>query len=198
MPQQNYALVSGEPEYLQIEWEKHWHPLIIRYDGQVVEKIEDREELRTGVEIPINDGTLKAQLIRNRLHLAYDGIPIPNSPDSKEEILSSSYQTIYIIGIFNVFKGIVSLPIGGAGSLQDSVLALVYGVIMIGLGYTIQTGSILALQIATGLFLLDTLNAVIVASDSLLALIGEIIVRGIFLVILVQAIVRVHKKDVIR
>jgi hypothetical protein len=140
MPKMKYALEKGRPKRLEISFKGNWKDFTILLDGNVIGTIGDIENLKTGKEFTLEDGsTLKVRLTRGfifpHLQIYKDDWPVHSQGIKPEQLLSYVYKLIFLFGGMNLAfglsgilfhtslgnlppAGLISIVIGGLANLK--------------------------------------------------------------------------------
>ena len=193
MPTQRYPLRRGEPKRVEVSWPAFsFNNVTIRLDGNVIGTVPTKQELKTGREFPLGDGTvLHVQLVRGFLNthvrVLRNGQPLPGSPSDPFQILKTTYGVIFFIGGLNVVVGIVLALLQGSGLQTTGIATIIGGLIFVLLGFFVRLRSSIALGIAVTLQVLNMLAWLItVVSSGGGGLSGSIALQIVFLIIMIR------------
>ncbi|NER30699.1 MAG: hypothetical protein F6J89_24560 [Symploca sp. SIO1C4] len=167
MPSQKYTFRKGEGQIIEVSLTGPWFrkkDLVVRLDGQKLDRFTDTIGLRGGEVFRLQDGSiLRVKLVDGlfditRVQVFLNGDPLPGSLSNLRQKLARAYGAIYFTGGFNVFFGLASML---SPFIKDSVGlridSFIVGTIFLLLGYFVQRKSLLALRIAIALFILTSL-----------------------------------------
>ncbi len=196
MPTQRYALEPNGPKRLTLSWKGMYKTLQVALDGHVLGIIPDQKALRTGQSFPLPDGSaVHVQLVRagmaTELRVTRNGQPLPGSAADPQQKLKVAYGIVYFVGGLNVLLGVVALLIESRflESLGIGWATIIFGAIMLGLGFMVQRRSVAALIAAIAIYAVDgVLSIVLIASSSQTPPVGGLIFRVIMIAAMYQGI----------
>jgi hypothetical protein len=170
MPKRSYPLVKDGPQRLELTWKVLWKDLTIRLDGEQIGIIPTHRELTDGREFTLPDqSTLTVQLI-DRIYLTdlqvlRDGKPLPGSASDPLARLRIAYILLYLIAGLNLALGIAVevFRFDFLLAMGMGPVSLVFGLVMLALGFFVQHRSRLALVLAMLILAADGLIGVILA-----------------------------------
>lgn len=185
MSKKTFALETGAPEELELEWGKDYSNFVVRYQNQECARFSSNKELMSGQDVKITEDItlhfrLVSSLLSRELHILKDGIPLPGSPGSQESQLKESFWTLIVVSVLNVGLGIAvvltqweALRRAGLG-LTSFILGIVLGSLTVLVLYRRYW----AYLIAVGLFVLESAWGIYhVLNQGLNPNIGAILIR---------------------
>ncbi len=164
MPKMKYALEKDGPKRLELSWKGTWQELTVFLDGRQIGAFTDQEDLRAGQEFVLEDGTrLKVQLAGKSIFamplILFNNEPVAIAGHSHEQRLKMTYNCIFLLAGMNIFYGLhrimTNKTIGSMPAGEWYSIAL--GVLFIFLALFIMRKSMLALSIAVGIYVLDSI-----------------------------------------
>ena len=160
MPTQTYALSKGGAGRLTLSWEMFWSNFRVYLDGKLVGTIPDQESLVAGQMFQLAGGSqLYIQLGKTDLEVLYNNRPLfPAYVKSVERKLNLQMGILLFIGIVTILVGVI----GGGPFNPEKVAAYGWITAVLGIAYCILAiyvgrGSKIALGIAVGIYIIDTL-----------------------------------------
>jgi hypothetical protein len=166
IPPRHYIIQSSGQRELVLTWDAlTWKNFVVLLDGKRIVHLENgARELKNGREIRLPGGAkLKIQLKRNLLfkdlHVFINGEPIPNTIADPEIKVRRAANAVYFIAIFDFVLGLWAVQSGSTSlaSLGFGWTTVAIGMVLFSLGLLVRKGSLSALLIAIGLYILDTL-----------------------------------------
>jgi len=172
-----------------LSWNGGWKSFTASLDGQPVGFVPDQKSLKAGQEFSLSDGsTLKVQLAQElyavELRVPWNGRPLPGSPSDPAVRLRGAAGVIFFVAGLNIVLGFLGAITHSPFllSLGLSFGSVFFGAIFLLLGYLVRRRSVPALAIAFGLFALDGILSIGIASQQTgHPVIGGIVARIFFL-----------------
>jgi hypothetical protein len=206
MPRQSYSLEENGPKRLEVSWKGIWKKFTVTLDGNVIGTMEGQKELKKGREYPLPDESLlKVQLVQKlaavELQVLRDGKPLPGSASDPEQRFKTAYQIIFFIAGLNLVLGLISelLEVEFLLSLGLGIGSVFFGLVFLGLGFWVRTGSLVGLILTIVIFGLDGVLGFYSAIDAGFEPgLGGIFARIILLIPMIQgvgAIRELEKKE---
>jgi hypothetical protein len=165
MPSKSYALDKGGPKRVNISWTQGWGETYIYLDGEMICHIESIDVLCNGLEIPLTGGSiLTVRLVKkipvSVLQVFFDGKALPGSSSDPELRLKLAYGTIFFLGLINLFFGTISININSTVLNVSGIssFSILYGLVFLVSGYLVRERSLIALYIAIGVLIFDTIT----------------------------------------
>ena len=193
MPKIKYAIEKGGPKRLEVSWKGNREETTIRLDGNIIGSISNREQLETGKEFSLEDGSclkvqLKGRSIFSCPRVLKDGQLLHPSGLDAAQRLSYTYKFLFMFAAVNLTAGFALLLKPGLLNLPVKALhPLIAGFLFLILAFFVMRKSIIALSAATGVLALDILLAVIFPPNiPRYILIAAIIFRILILFVMVQ------------
>lgn len=171
MAMQTYPLERGGAQRLCVSWSRGWRNVQLQLDAQPIGRVETAAELRTGAGFALADGSyvfieLRGGLMGRKLHLQRDGVPLPGSAGDPAVRVAEVVNLLYFIAAIGAVAGLLA-ELGTIEWLLRqgwSYYAIVLAVLYAGLGHRVRSRqSSAALQLALGLYVLDSVLLVYVA-----------------------------------
>src|SRR5262245_2263132 len=188
MPEKSYAIEPGGPPRLSVSWHGRYKDFQIAFDGAPVGSFEDSNALKEGGTFTLSDGStlggkLAAPLLLPALQIVRNGEPVPVSPGHPETRHQGAYNMIFVIAGFNVLVGLLGALTGAAffRSLGIGWASVLTGIVYAGLGLFVKRGSVVALALAVGLFVLDGIALLATVNPGSTPPVGGIVARFFFL-----------------
>ena len=186
MPCERYALDAKGPARLEVSWASEFiqyeKDLTIRLDDEVIGTFPSREDLLTGQQLRLPDGTVLAiQLDHNkRLLLLHESRPLPGTPDPLRD-LKWTYAMFFLLGALRLLQGLWLILLQGksftvnlspafsfAWEKVNSSFAyglgtgpLLFGLVYLALGFFVRYRSARALYLSIGVSILHGIFGVI-------------------------------------
>ena len=159
MGKQAFALELGGPKDVELEWGATFGSLVARYQGQEVGRAASKRELVEGVQYALPDGSrLRIKLVKESfntgLDVSRDGVHLPGSRSDPDTLIKQAVYTVYFVAGLSSLVGAVVVA---TGDLESGIASLIMGAIFGVLGFLTMRRSIVALGLATGLYLVDGL-----------------------------------------
>ena len=156
-----YALDRGGPKRLEIAWTGNWKDFTVKVDGLLVGSFADVDELKTGREFLLADGShLKVQLAGKSVftipQILRNGEPLPTPGPPPAKHLRFIYSFIFLIGVANLVAGLgllsnARLPLVGVAG----PLSVILGVLSLVLGFLVMRRVKAALAVFICIYFLD-------------------------------------------
>ncbi len=173
MATQSYALEAGGPKRLEVAWKAMYKDLTITLDGAVVGTVPDQKALVQGQEFRLLDGsTLKIKLAQKlystELQVLRNGQPLPGSMSDPQTKLKNAYTVVYFVAGLNLLLGILTwaFKIQFLQEIGIGFASILYGLVVLGLGYFVQRKSTFALIVAITLMAIDAFAGLVFAAMS--------------------------------
>jgi hypothetical protein len=167
MPSLKYALEKGEPRRLVLSWRGFWvgiKDITIHIDGIEIGSVSSVDELKSEREFPLDNGTLKVKFDGR----GFDGWKFKVFkdeqllvPDPTPKLRNACIATFIGAGLF-ILGGILG-PIGQFFQIdflnrwEFDYTSIIFGAILIMLGFFIRKRSTIALGFAVGLYTFDSI-----------------------------------------
>ncbi|MCB9547003.1 MAG: hypothetical protein H6706_14275 [Myxococcales bacterium] len=192
MPKNSFKLSAHDPRPVTLEWKGMWKNMQVGFDGQPLGVIPDAKALKAGQEFKLPDGsTLSVKLktgFQTELQVMRDGKPLPGSGGDPASRVKVAQGVIWFVGGLTLILGVVAevaqvrlLLELGMGWIAAGV-GVVFGV----LGYFVGKRSMIALGLATGLLLVDTVLTLMATTGAGRFPSGAVFVRVFLLIALFQ------------
>jgi hypothetical protein len=198
IPPRHYTIQSSGQRDLYLTWDAlTWKNFVVRLDGDQIARMENGAgELRDGREFRLPGGAhLKIQVKGNFLfkdvHVHVNDEPIPNTPADPDVKIRRATNALYFIAVFDVVLGFIAAQSGNSAltTLGFGWATVAIGMVLFGLALLVRKGSLTALLLAIGLYLIDTfLGYYVTTLTGLEPEIGIIAARLVLLVSMVPAI----------
>ncbi len=189
---------SGGQRELYLTWDAMtWKNFEVALDRKNIATIGDgARELRDGREFRLPGGAkLKLQLKGNfffkDLHVFVDDEPIPNSPSDPDVKIRRAANALYFIAAFDFILGLIAAQSNNPAltTLGFGWTTVAIGMVLFSLALLVRKGSLIALFLAIGLYVLDTfLGYYVTTLAGLEPEIGIIVARLFLLVSMFPAI----------
>jgi hypothetical protein len=194
MPNKQFALEKGGPKRLEVSWHGIWKDIQVKYDGQLLGRIDGQAELKKGREFQLPDGTpvnvkLNTGFMNQGLMLSHNGQPLPGTGGDPETMVKTAGALIYVIAAFNLAIGVATFLFNidmlksqfGAGPI---IMAVVFAP----LGFFTMKRSRAALIIAMLLFGADSIASLVMVASSGHYNFGFLVMRFFFLVAMFRGV----------
>lgn len=185
-----FALEKGQPKRLEIDVKYGFTQATVKFDGNPLLTIPDKQSLIRGVDVLLPDNStvhiqLQPSFTQNRILVMRNGKHLSGSGGDPQTTLKTAYGLIYVVAGFGLVAGILALVLNNS-FLNDLGLGwstVIMGAIFAVLGFFTQRESKAALIIAIVLYALDAvaglvLNAMAGASFSSASLVIKIFIIG--------------------
>jgi hypothetical protein len=166
IPPRHYIIDSGGQRELYLTWDAMtWKNFVITVDRKEIARIDNgARELRNGRDFKLPGGaTLKIQIKGNfffkDLHVFVNGEPIPNSPSDPDVKLRRATNALYFIAAFDFVLGLLAVQSNNPAltSLGFGWTTVAIGMVLFSLALLVRKGSLIALFLAIGLYIIDTI-----------------------------------------
>ncbi|MFZ0548077.1 MAG: hypothetical protein WAM60_21710 [Candidatus Promineifilaceae bacterium] len=198
IPPRHYTIESSGKRDLYLTWDSlTWKNFIVMLDGKQIAKMEHgARELADGREFRLPGGArlkllLKKNLLLKDLHVFVNDKPVPNTPADPDVKVRRAANALYFISIFDVVLGLIAVQSGNPAltTLGFGWTTVAIGMVLFSLAMLVRKGSLIALFLAIGLYLLDTfLGYYITSLAGLEPEIGIIVARLLLLVSMAPAV----------
>ncbi len=196
MPKQLYALEPGGKKRLELSWNAFWKDFTVSLDGKPVGVIPDQKALTKGQEMTLRDGsTLKVQLVTQfagaELRVLRDGRPLPGSGSDPETRFKNAYIMVYLLAGLNLVLGTLALlfQVALLQELGIGLGSIIFGLILLVLGFFTQRKSMIALILAIVIFAVDGIAGfVMAASQGYPSSASGMVVRIFLLIPMIQGV----------
>jgi hypothetical protein len=193
MPRIKYALEKGGPKRLEISWKGNWKELTVRLEGKVIGSIDSPEQLKTGQEFSLEDGSCLKVWLESKSMFSFpkvsknDHLLHPSGLEPSQR-LSNTYKLIFIFAGVNLAAGFSLLSHAGLPNLPFMGLqSFVVGGIFLALALLVMRKSAVALTIAIGILALDAVLVVIFPPElPRFVLLAAVIFRILILLAMLQ------------
>lgn len=166
IPPRHYFIDSGGKRELFLTWDAlTWKHFVVTVDSKKIASFQDgAKELRNGRELTLPGGaTLKLQLKGNflfkDLHVFVNDEPIPNSPSDPDVKIRRATNALYFIAVFDFVLGLVAVQSNNPAltTLGFGWTTVSIGMVLFSLALLVRKGNLIALFLAFGLYILDTI-----------------------------------------
>jgi hypothetical protein len=186
MAKQSYAIEPDGAKRITVSWKAFWKDFTVEFDDVVIGVLSGQKELKEGRSFQLSDGSvLDVKLTHNfttQLQLLRNGKPLPGSGTDPSSRLRQSYGTVYFIGGFNIFLGLISLLIQSEFLYEMGIgyFSLILGLIYLVLAFFVQRQSIFALILSLLIYGIDTILILFAGLST------GVIIRIVFLILIWQ------------
>lgn len=163
MPKRKYALEKGGEKKLEIVWGAFWKDTRVSLEGRELGVIPTQDALRAGREFTLLDGSLLTvrlgkNMMMPELQVLKNGEPLPGSSSDPAQKIDIAFYIILFFAAVNVLLGLVAemFKISGFLAMGIGYGTVVFGLVYLALAIFIKKRSMVALALAVGLFVLDT------------------------------------------
>ncbi len=188
MPEKKFPLEPEGPERLSLSWRGNFKEMEISVDGDRVGSFDDAKALKEGGTFALPDGSslevkLAAPFLLPELQITRDGEPVPGSPGHPVTRHAGAYNMIFVIAALNVGVGLLGALTGAAFFLSLGIgwASVLTGIVYAILGLFVKRGSIVALGLAVGLFVLDGIALLASGAPGSSPPVGGLVARLFFL-----------------
>jgi hypothetical protein len=166
IPPRHYTIESGGQRELFLTWDAMtWKNFVISVDRREIARVADgARELRNGREFKLPGGaTLKIQVKGNLffkdLHVFVNNEPIPNSPSDPDVKIRRAANALYFMAAFDFILGLIAAQSNNPAltSLCFGWTTVAIGMLLFSLALLVRKGSLIALFLAIGLYIIDTI-----------------------------------------
>ena len=201
MPKKQFAIEKGGAKRIEVSWKAFWKNFEVRFDGQIVGTANGLDELKAGKTFSLPDGSsLQVQYSsgfgRNELGVYRDGVPLPGSDKDPETVARTAAILVYVLAGLNMAIGIALYAFdvgmfkealgGGAGLIA---VGLIFAV----LGFFTMRRSRIALILATILYAIDGIAALMFSVGAGRPNVGMLFVRVIFLFAMIRGVTAMNE-----
>lgn len=208
IPPRHYVIESAGKRELFLTWDAMtWKNFEVTLDSKKIATIDDgARELRNGREFRLPGGaSLKIQIKGNfffkDLHVFVDDEPIPNSPSDPDVKIRRATNALYFIAAFDFILGLIAAQSNNPAltTLGFGWTTVAIGMVLFSLALLVRKGSLIALFLAIGLYILDSfLGYYMTTLAGLEPEVGIIVARLFLLVSMfpaIQVILRTQKSS---
>lgn len=166
IPPRHYVIDSGGKRELFLTWDAMtWKHFEVTVDGKKIASFEDgTRELRNGRELTLPGGAklklqLKGNMLSKDLHVFVNGEPIPNSPSDPDVKIRRATNALYFIAVFDFVLGLIAALTSNPAltTLGFGWTTVAIGMVLFSLALLVRKGNLVALFLAIGLYILDTI-----------------------------------------
>jgi len=203
MPRQTYALETGGPRRLEIRWWGFWRDLKITLDGEPVGALDDPQQLRSGREFILPDGSkLHVQLFQKstllELRVVHNGRLLSGVSPNRAVRIRVACIALYFIAGFNLLLG--GLGAIGVETIRAAGIGwfnLAYGLVFLLLAFFTMRHSLLAIVLAVVIYALEGLATICLSAQGGNADITGILITGrlFLLMAIIPAIGALRSKE---
>ena len=193
MPSISFALEPAGPKRVTVSWRIFWRDVSVTLDGEEVLKIADQKALRAGASRTLADGStlsikLEQRFMTPELVLSRNGTPLPGSATDPATRVKAALGVLLFIGGASIIGGLIAevFHVEWLKAIGLGVGSIVEGCVYAALAFFVKRGSRVALGVGIGLFLLDSIAAVVVLANSSVSPVGALFARAIFVAVLVR------------
>jgi hypothetical protein len=169
MPKKTFALESGGPQRLELNWGLFWKGFQVTLDGKPVGTVSGgQKELKEGVELDLPDGsTLDIQLVRSwmneELRILRNGVPVPGSASDPEQRVKAAAYLLYFLAGFNTVVGVVAMMLNSEmlERLGLGLGSIIFGALVAVLGFFTYRRSRVAMVLTILLYAADGLYTLV-------------------------------------
>jgi hypothetical protein len=196
MQKLTYALEPGGPKRLEVSWKAMWKEFTVKVDDRVVGRASGQKELREGKRFRLKDGShLSVKLVNKltgvELEILHDGQPLPGTSADPAARLKNAYRTVFLVAGLNVVLGLVAVLLEAPflQALGVGFYSILFGLVLLVLGFFVKRQSQVALILAIAIFALDgVLGFVLMSAEGVVPSPGGLLGRILLLVPMVQGI----------
>jgi hypothetical protein len=192
MPKQNFKLSPQDARLVSVEWKGMWKNVQVGFDGQPLGTIPDSKALKAGQTFSLPDGTQLGVRLKTGmqagLEITRDGRPLPGSGGDPEVQIKLARNIVWFIGGLSLVAGLAAelakvefLLNMGIGWISAAV-----GVVFLVLGYFVGKRSMVALGLAVGLLITDTVLTLALSAGTGRVPTAGLAMRVVFLIFLFQ------------
>ena len=196
MQKLTYALEPNGPKRLEVSWKAMWKEFTVKVDDRVVGRASGQKELREGKRFRLKDGShLSVKLINKltgvELEILHDGQPLPGTSADPAARLKNAYRTVFLVAGLNVVLGLVAVLVEAPflQALGVGFYSIIFGLVLLVLGFFVKRQSQVALILAIAIFALDgILGFVLMSAEGVVLSPGGLLGRILLLLPMVQGI----------
>jgi hypothetical protein len=166
IPPRHYLIESGGKRQLDLTWDAMtWKNFLVSLDGRKIASFKDgAKELRNGRELNLPGGAslklhLKGNPVFKDLHVFVNGEPIPNTPSDPDVKIRRATNALYFIAVFDFVLGLIAAQSNNPAltTLGFGWTTVAIGMVLFSLALLVRKGSLMALFLAIGLYIIDTI-----------------------------------------
>ena len=189
MPARKFKLTETSEKALEISRKNFSSEYTIKYKGRELATLEGKTLRESGKLFRSNNRRLSIRLLGSpafgeRWDIRINGQPIWDSDTHPQRQVEGASDAIFVAAGFSILGLTISLLPGtsmfGETDSTSVMVQLFLIFVLVGLGFSVRQRSKLALQIAVGLYLVDTLMLIWGIVTGLLAptLLGSLVIRA--------------------
>jgi hypothetical protein len=198
IPPRHYTIESGGKRDLYLAWDAFtWKNFVVILDGKQISRMDNgAAALRDGREFRLPGGArltiqIKRHFLFKDLHVHINDEPIPNTPSDPDVKIRRAANALFFIAVFDVILGFLAAQSSSPSltTLGFGWTTVAIGMVLFSLALLVRKGSLIALFLAIGFYLLDTfLGLYITNLSGIEPELGIIVARLLLLVSMVPAI----------
>lgn len=200
MPKKIYYLDSNnQKEAISISWKGVWKNILLTHNEIEIGTFKNQTELKKGKEFQLDEvRKLSVKMKKGMfptLELLMNGEPVVGSPTDPKIQLKELTRFVFAIGTLNLIIGLLAelLDNDFLLNLGLGIFSMIYGVVIIALGFGVKKKSIVALGIIITLLILDIMASFWFALENSSNPTNGIVIKIFFIIFLVKGF-RILKK----
>jgi len=186
MPRKRFALQEGERPRLEVSSKFPWREILVSLDGAHLAGPYSRVETEIGQHVDLPDGSTLT-VVMNRtwllqeLEVYRNGVALPGSGADPQKRMNTASTAVLLVAGINLLLGlaVVLLDIRVLKEAGMNVGSVIYGAVFLILGILVTRRSRVALGIALGLYVLDSIYTIFVGLGSNA---GNLFIRIFFII----------------